>query len=83
MSASRVHSLLHAPVALVAYAWAVPALAYLDPGTGSVLLQSLIGALAIAAAGVGAFFGRIRAFLTRRRAPDAADAKPAVDETSR
>jgi len=50
-----------------------PAFAYLDPGTGSILLQSLIGILAIAAAAVGTFFGRIRAFLfSRKKTPDVA-----------
>jgi hypothetical protein len=46
---------------------AAPAHAYLDPGTGSILLQSLIGALAVGAAAVGTFYGRIRAFFTSRK----------------
>jgi hypothetical protein len=47
---------------LILAACAFPAYAYLDPGTGSVILQSLIGIAAIGAAAVGAFFGRIKAF---------------------
>ena len=43
-----------------------PAYAYLDPGTGNALLQGLIGALAIGAAAVGTFFGRIRSVFRRR-----------------
>ena len=45
--------------------------AYLDPGTGSVLLQSLIGILAVAAAAVGAYFDRIRRFLFHRKSGSA------------
>ena len=47
--------------------------AYIDPGTGSILVQALIAAVAM----VGVFFGRIRAairqYLTRKD-------KPAGDE---
>lgn len=46
--------------------YANPAYAYLDPGTGSIILQGLIaGLLAIAAAG-GAFWQRIKSFFGRR-----------------
>lgn len=47
--------------------FALPAHAYLDPGTGSILLQSLIGAVAIGAAAVGTSMGRIRKFFFRRK----------------
>ena len=47
---------------LILAACSSPAYAYLDPGTGSVILQSLIGIAAIGAAAVGTFFGRIKAF---------------------
>jgi uncharacterized BrkB/YihY/UPF0761 family membrane protein len=51
------------------------ALAYIDAGTGSMLAQGLIGALAVAAA----YFRRIRAALRamfRRRADDTPPAGP-------
>lgn len=69
-------------VLAVAGLWfSAPAFAYLDPGTGSMLLQSLIGILAVAAAAVGTFFGRIRAFLfSRKKTPDAADEAAASRE---
>ncbi|ASP87199.1 hypothetical protein [Sinorhizobium meliloti] len=38
----------------------VPAHAYLDPGTGSMLVQGLIGALAIGGAAVSAYWNKIR-----------------------
>ena len=60
-------------IAITALALAAPAHAYLDPGTGSILLQSLIGALAVGAAAVGTFYGRIRAFFSRKKTPDIAD----------
>lgn len=45
--------------------YANPAYAYLDPGTGSIILQGLIaGLLAIAAAG-GAFWQRIKSFFAK------------------
>jgi hypothetical protein len=59
--------------AIAVLALATPAFAYLDPGTGSILLQSLIGALAVGAAAVGTFYGRIRAFFSRKKTPDSAD----------
>lgn len=44
---------------------ATPAYAYLDPGSGSLLLQLLAGAAFGAAAAVGIFFRRIRSFCGR------------------
>lgn len=59
---------MHKVALLVAgLSFCVPASAYLDPGAGNVLFQSIIGALAFGAAAVGASFGRIRDFLARRK----------------
>jgi hypothetical protein len=41
------------------------AYAYIDPGTGSILLQSIIGALAVGAAFVAGFWQKIRSFFAR------------------
>jgi len=46
---------------------ASPAYAYLDPGTGSILVQALLAALAVASAGVVAFWTRIRQLFSRKR----------------
>ena len=42
-----------------------PVHAYLDPGTGSMVLQALLGLFAAAAATCGIFWQRIKAFLER------------------
>jgi hypothetical protein len=48
-----------------------PAYAYLDPGTGSILLQGLLAALAAASAAVAAFWSQIRRLLYGRRSTEA------------
>jgi hypothetical protein len=73
LSISRPGDIVFRIVLAVAGLWvSTPAVAYLDPGTGSMLLQSLIGILAVGAAAVGTFFGRIRALFTRKKPPDVA-----------
>ena len=52
-----------------------PAYAYLDPGTGSILIQGLLAALAAASATVAAFWSQIRRFLSGRR-----NSKPPADQ---
>ena len=52
-------------VALASVAFSTPAHAYLDPGTGSILLQGLLGAIAAATVAVGAFWTRAKLFLFR------------------
>lgn len=56
-------------VAMLYACMAAPAYAYLDPGTGSAIVQGLIGALAIGAAATGTFFGRIRNVFRRKPKP--------------
>jgi hypothetical protein len=48
-----------------------PAYAYLDPGTGSLLIQGVLATLAAASAAIAAFWSQIRGFLRRRRRPKA------------
>lgn len=53
--------------------------AYLDPGTGSLLLQSTIAVAAAAAASIGLYWSRAKLFVSRllgRSAPD----KQSTDE---
>jgi len=45
------------------------AYAYLDPGTGSMLVQGLLAAIAVASAAVAAFWTRLRQFFSGRRRP--------------
>jgi hypothetical protein len=44
---------------------ASPAYAYIDPGTGSLLLQGLLGSLAIAGAAVARFRSHIAHYLSK------------------
>jgi hypothetical protein len=46
-----------------------PAYAYLDPGTGSMLVQGLVAALAIVSAAVATFWTRIRRLFSGRGKP--------------
>ena len=41
--------------------------AYLDPGTGSMILQSLLAAFVVAGSAVGVFWQRIKDIFTRSR----------------
>jgi hypothetical protein len=56
-------------VALCAIAWAfaAPAYAYLDPGTGSALLQALVGGIALVAAVVTHRWHQLRSWFAGRR----------------
>ena len=44
-----------------------PAFAYLDPSTGSMLLQAIVGALAVGGAVIGGFWHKIRSFFQRSK----------------
>jgi hypothetical protein len=62
------------PVLLILYApesWA-----YLDPGTGSILLQGLIAGVASALAFGGILWKRIKGFFTTNHKSDAPEQKP-------
>ncbi len=39
--------------------------AYLDPGTGSMLLQGLVGGIAAASVAIGVYWGKLKALLFR------------------
>ncbi len=44
----------------------IPAFAYLDPGTGSMLLQGLIGGIAASIAVISLYYHRFKTFLFRK-----------------
>lgn len=53
--------------------FSVPAFAYLDPGTGSLILQSLVGAIAAAGAVVVFYYRQVKHYLSKvlfRRDPN-------------
>ena len=62
-------------VGMVAFVYTAPALAYLDPGTGSIILQGVLASIAVAAAAGGMFWHRLKtrltSLLTRKKPPAA------------
>ena len=51
----------------------LPASAYLDPGTGSMIVQALIAAFAAVSVSIGIFWRRLIAFFGRRNKEDSDD----------
>jgi len=49
---------------------ATPALAYLDPGTGSMILQVVLGGMAAASVALKLYWQSIKSFFRRGTAPD-------------
>ncbi len=64
---------ISAAAAMILLAGAAPAQAYLDPGTGSIILQATIGAIAGTLVAVRVFWHRIRSFLKRKNDGDSHD----------
>ena len=46
--------------ALLSVSMTTPAFAYLDPGTGSMVLQAIVGGMAVAGATVGVYWTKVR-----------------------
>jgi hypothetical protein len=61
--------LANALSALILLLMASDAYAYIDPGTGSLLVQGLLAALASAAAVVGVYWNRLKLFLGLKKPP--------------
>ena len=53
--------------------WHTPAYAYLDPGTGSMILQGIIGAVVGGLIALKLYWARLRAFLSARRGGQSAE----------
>ncbi len=73
----------HSKLALLAASLCVvttPAYAYLDPGTGSMILQGIVGALAVGAAYVSIFWHRIKGLFTSRRSSPTPTSSPDAGE---
>ena len=69
--------------------WALPAHAYLDPGTGSMLIQAVIGAIAAVGVTLRLYWYKIKLMFSSRTAdqesddmgsPADADADPPIKE---
>ena len=50
------------PSLLFSVALVAPAYAYLDPGTGSMILQAIIGGIAVAGATLSVYWTRVKSF---------------------
>lgn len=61
-------------IALLA-AWHTPAHAYLDPGTGSMILQGIIGAVVGGLIAVKLYWARIKDFFSARRTRRSAESQ--------
>jgi hypothetical protein len=72
-----------ARILIVVVAWMTifpsEALAYLDPGTGSLIVQSVIAALAAAGFGLRLYWGRIRAWVQKPRMHGKSSKTPSAD----
>lgn len=51
-------------------------LAYLDPGSGSMLIQLILAAVLSIGVAIRIFWKKIKAFLTRKKAPASQDLDP-------
>ncbi len=72
MKSSRRRPLLMCVVAVAAMA-TTPAHAYLDPGTGSAIVSTILGFFAAIAFTVRRYYYRIKAFFRSKTASDASD----------
>ena len=64
------------PAALLLLALSGDAFAYIDPGTGSLIVQGLIAGAAAAAVVIRGYWYRIKAFFRRDKKAPAADGEP-------
>lgn len=55
------------PALAFSVAFVLPAHAYLDPGTGSMVLQAIIGAIAVSGAAVSVYWNKLKALFTSRK----------------
>ena len=59
---------------------AFPAYAYLDPGTGSLIIQGIIGAFALAAATVTGWWDKVKSFLVKNNEEPASDHSDTMEQ---
>ncbi|MBT5496822.1 MAG: hypothetical protein HOK54_13860 [Alphaproteobacteria bacterium] len=72
---ARQFGFVTANVIAVLVAWHTPAHAYLDPGTGSMILQGIIGAVVGGLIALKLYWARLKDFLAGRRPRRAADSQ--------
>lgn len=69
----------HGIVALALISVSSPAWAYLDPGTGSMIISAIVGLFATVGLAVKTYWYKIKAFFRRDSQPVATAAEPAID----
>jgi len=62
--------LMSAAAAMICFAVTTPAYAYLDPGTGSLILQAVIGVIAGALVALRIYWDRVKSFIKRKNSRD-------------
>jgi hypothetical protein len=60
-----------------------PAYAYVDPGTGSMILQALLGAVAIGAASVSVFWRQVKSYFSGSKPTEQRDGTGKKDTPDR
>lgn len=68
--------------ALAVGVWSLPAYAYLDPGTGSMLIQGIIGAIAAVGVTLKLYWHKIKLIISGRKTKSKATEKP-TDSTTK
>lgn len=58
------NAIAHAVMVLLGLSYSTSAFAYLDPGTGSIILQGLIAGVMVVVAAGGVFWQRIKSFVS-------------------
>lgn len=53
--------------------FAFPALAYLDPGTGSIILQGIIASILVGFASIKLWWYKLKSFFTTKKQSDSSD----------
>jgi hypothetical protein len=61
---------MSAAAAMICFAVTTPAYAYLDPGTGSLILQAVIGVIAGALVALRIYWDRVKSFIKRKNSRD-------------
>lgn len=54
------------PALVLMAAFTSPAFAYLDPGTGSMVLQAILGVVAVAGATISVYWQKVRSLFSKR-----------------
>lgn len=67
-------------VTLAALGWTAPVFAYIDPGTGSAILQGILAALAAIALTAKLYWHRLLKFLGLRKDSEASDDQPSRED---